>query len=223
MNKLAETSRFTELGLILSFFGPPLLLLPFQLLAPEPLTDSIVLVRELSFFLLAGVLILIIVKGEKLDIQSIGIHNRHWGKSILWSLFLLLMFFAVVAGCLGLFQLTGISFGRGDGKYAHISPWVLTIVMGRAGIVEELFYRGYVMERLHKIADNWIVYLLTPSLIFGLLHYRQGIGGIIIATATGILFSYFYWRKRDLKINIIAHFLADFIPNVLLPMINNAF
>jgi len=130
------------------------------------------------------------------------------------------MFYIVVAGCLGIFQLTGISFGQEDGKYANISSWVLTVVMLRAGIVEELFYRGYIMERLYKITNNRIIYLITPSIIFGLLHYRQGIGGIIIATATGLLFSYFYWIKRDLKINIMAHFLADFIPNVLIPMIN---
>jgi len=130
------------------------------------------------------------------------------------------MFYIVVAGCLGIFQLIGISFGQEDGKYTNISSWVLTVVMLRAGVVEELFYRGYIMERLYKITNNRIIYLITPSIIFGLLHYRQGIGGIIIATATGLLFSYFYWRKRDLKINIMAHFLADFIPNVLIPMIN---
>ncbi|MBK7652279.1 MAG: CPBP family intramembrane metalloprotease [Flammeovirgaceae bacterium] len=82
-----------------------------------------------------------------------------------------------------------------------------------------VLYRGFIMERLGKMSDSWIIYLLIPSIIFGLLHYNQGIGGMIIATVSGMLFSAFYWKKRDLKINVMAHFMVDFIPNVLIPIL----
>ncbi|MEO7046290.1 MAG: CPBP family intramembrane glutamic endopeptidase [Ferruginibacter sp.] len=216
---MSKISPFTIAGLFLAFFGPLLILIPFQIFAPGPLTNTVVIFRELLLFLMAGLLILLVIKGEKLDLNSIGLNNRHWGKSFLWSLVLLLLFFVVLIGCLGLFKLTGIKYGQGDHKYDKISLWVMTLMMLRAGIVEEVFYRGYIMERLNKISNKWPVYLLLPSIIFGLLHYKQGIGGIIIATASGILFSCFYWKKRDLKINIMAHFMADFIPNILIPVI----
>ena len=131
----------------------------------------------------------------------------------------MIVFIAVVLGCLTLFKVAGISYGQSDGKYAHVSLWVMTFMMLRAGILEEIFYRGYIMERLYIINSNWLVYFLFPSVLFGLMHYQQGIGGIIIASAGGLVMSYFYWKKRDLKANILAHFMVDFVPNILIPLI----
>jgi uncharacterized protein len=219
MKKTSAISSFTLLGLLLSFFGPALLVFLFRSLAPEKLTNSFVIVRELSLFIITGLLILLIIKGEKLDLSSIGLHNKHWGKSILWSFLMMIIFIAVVLGCLGLFSLIGISYGQGDGKSDQLSLWIVTLVMVRAGIVEEIFYRGYIMERLYSINGNWLVYFFFPAAIFGILHYNQGIGGVIIAFVGGLVISWFYWKKRDLKANIMAHFMVDFIPNVLIPLI----
>lgn len=212
-------SGWTVIGLLIAFCGGTLVLLAFSQFAPKTYTDIYVVARELSFFAVACILIWIIIDGEEADLSSIGLNNKHWGKSLLFSLFLVVLCYAVVAICLLLFKVTGISFGEGDGKYDKISLWVMTLVMLRAGIVEEIFFRGYAMERLEKISNSWIVFLLIPSTIFGLLHFRQGLGGIVIAFSTGLLMSYVYWKKRDLKANIIAHFLVDFIPNVLVPLI----
>lgn len=219
MQEKYTISPYTILGLILAFLGGSLTVIVFRSIAPDPLTNLFVIVRELTLFLVAGILILIVIKGEKLNLESIGLHGRHWGKSILWSFALMIIFIAVVLGCLGLFKLVGISYGQGDNKYENISLWVMTLVMLRAGVVEEIFYRGFAMERLHKLSNHWAMYLLVPSLIFGLAHYSQGIGGIIIAFTGGLVMSYFYWKKRDLKMNIMAHFMVDFIPNVLIPLV----
>ncbi|MEO6901933.1 MAG: type II CAAX endopeptidase family protein [Bacteroidia bacterium] len=219
MKKDTPVSVYTILGLCFAFLIPSIVLFAFRLIAPDPLTNSFVLVRELALFFITGILILIIVKGEKLDLESIGLHNRHWGKSILWSFLIMIVFIAVLLVCLTLFKVIGISYGQGDGKYANVSLWLMTFMMLRAGIFEEIFYRGYIMERLYNINNNWIVYFLAPSVIFGLMHYQQGIGGIIIATVGGLVLSSFYWKTRDLKANIIAHFMIDFIPNVLIPLI----
>ena len=88
----------------------------------------------------------------------------------------------------------------------------------RAGIVEEICYRGYVIERLEKMTGNWIVYFLIPLIFFGAFHYKQGIGGIIISFVAGAILAVLYIKRRDLKANIITHFLVDFLPNVLLPL-----
>jgi len=219
MIKISNIHHFTKLGLVIAFFGASLVLIPFQIFVPDPLTNSIVIVRELLLFLVTGLLVLIVLKGDKLGLNSIGLHNRDWGKSILWRILLIVMFYVLVAGCLGVFKLVGISVGNRGNKYDNISPRVTSLMMLRAGVMEEVLYCGHIMQRLNKISNNWMFYLLVPSIIFGLLHYSQGIGGIIIATLSGVLFSLFYWKKRDLKINIFAHFMADIIPNVLIPII----
>lgn len=213
-------SAFTVTGMFLAFFGATIVLTIFNQFVPGQLTDKEVIIRELSVFAVAGVLIWIIYAGEKLDINSIGLHNRHWGKSLLLSLILVLLSLIVTVICIMIFKVVGISFGESGGsRYDNISPGVMTLIMLRAGVVEEICYRGYLIERLEKISSSWLVFFLLPSLVFGLLHYKQGIGGVIVALALGLLISYVYWKKRDLKANIIAHFTVDFIPNVLLPLI----
>ncbi len=214
-------SAFTITGMFLAFFGATIVLAIFNQFVPGQLTDTNVIIRELSVFAVAGVLIWIIYSGEKLDVSSIGLHGRHWGKSLLLSLILVLLSLAVTVICMLIFKAVGISFGGGGGgnRYDNISPAVMTLIMLRAGVVEEICYRGYLMERLEKISSSWLVFFLLPSLVFGLLHYKQGVGGVIVAFVLGLLISYVYWKKRDLKANIIAHFTVDFIPNVLLPLL----
>jgi phosphatidylinositol glycan class B len=64
-----------------------------------------------------------------------------------------------------------------------------------------------------------ITYALVPLLVFAAAHYRQGAGGIIAAFVLGGIFTAFYVRFRDLLANITAHFLGDFVLNVVLPLL----
>lgn len=218
-----STPAITWVGLAIALFGAPLVIFIFQSMAPEgPFTNQFVLAKELCVFVVAGILILLILKGERRGLDSIGLHSRNWGKSILWGLIGLVISAVALALLLFIFSKAGISFGQGPdvARYKNISLWVMFVMVLRAGIVEEICYRGYVIERLEKISGNWIVYFLIPLILFGLLHYRQGIGGIIISFVAGAILALLYIKRRDLKANIITHFLVDFIPNVLFPLIS---
>jgi len=130
----------------------------------------------------------------------------------------------LLAGIMGIYHLLGIPYGKGgeSNRYENVSLAVISLMMLRAGVIEEICYRGFIMERLEKYTGNRLIYLYIPTVIFGLFHYRQGIAGIVITTAAGFLLALFYLKKRDLKANIIAHFLVDLIPNVLIPLIVGA-
>jgi CAAX protease family protein len=212
----------TWLGLALALFGVPLVIYLFQSNAPAgPYTNAFVVAKELSVFAAAGILILLILKGEKLGLDSIGLHSRDWGKSILWGFIGAVIAFAALAVLLFIFSKTGIPFGQGaeSKRYDQVSLWALTLMVLRAGIVEEVCYRGYVIERLETISHNWLIYFVLPLVLFGIFHYKQGLGGIIIATVAGAILAVLYLKRRDLKANIITHFLVDFVPNVLLPIL----
>jgi CAAX protease family protein len=220
VQQTSSTPAITWAGLALALFGAPLVIFLFQSLAPPgPFSNEFVLAKEICVFGVAGILILLILKGEKLGLDSIGLHSRNWGKSILWGFLGALISAVALAILLFIFSKVGISFGHGPDveRYKNISLWVMFVLVLRAGIVEEVCYRGYVIERLQKISGNWLVYFLFPLIIFGLLHYRQGIGGIIISFVAGVILAILYIKRRDLKANIITHFLVDFIPNVLIP------
>lgn len=45
-------------------------------------------------------------------------------------------------------------------------------------------------------------------------------GGIVAALVLGGIFTTFYMKFRDLVANITAHFLADFVLNVALPLVS---
>jgi membrane protease YdiL (CAAX protease family) len=221
---IERTPFITYVGLALALFGVPLLIYFFQTSAPPgPFTNQFVLTKELSIFALTGVLLLLIVKGEKLGLDSIGLHNRNWGKSILWGVIGAVIGFAALAILLVIFSQMGIKFGEGaDAKrYSNVSLWVMTVMVLRAGIVEEICYRGYVIERLQKMTGNWFVYFLIPLILFALFHYKQGIPGIIISFVAGGILAVLYLKRRDLKANIITHFIVDFVPNILLPFLGS--
>ncbi len=223
MERTSTTPAITWVGLALALFGAPLVIFIFQSLAPDsPFTNLFVMGKELSVFAVAGILILLILKGEKLGLDSIGIHSRNWGKSILWGLIGIVPVGVALAILLFIFSKVGISFGQGSdvGRYKNVSLWVMSFMVLRAGIVEEICYRGYIIERLQKISGNWIVYFLIPLILFGVFHYRQGIGGIIISFVAGAILAILYLKRRDLKANMITHFLVDFIPNVLIPVLS---
>ena len=209
-------SPVTILGLLVAGFGVSFVVLLFKLAAPAgQLTNAFVVARELAVFAVAGVLLLIITRGEKLGLASIGLHGRHWGKSLLWSALIYGLCMVAALAVIGLSHVLGLKELAGFKLYQDVSPWVMTLVMLRAGIVEEICYRGYLLERLEKINRHWTVCVLLPSVFFGLLHYAQGLRGMLIAFVLGLVLALTYRKTRDLKANIIAHFLLDFISNVL--------
>jgi CAAX protease family protein len=220
----SRTPAITWVGLAVAFFGAPLVIFIFQSLAPPgPFTNAFVMEKELSVFAVAAILVWIVIKGEKLGLESIGLHNRDWGKSILWGVIGAVIAFGALAILLFIFGKVGIPFGQGSDvqRYKNVSLWAMSFMVLRAGIVEELCYRGYIIERLEKMTGSWVVYFLIPLIFFGIFHYRQGIGGIIISFVAGAILAVLYIKRRDLKANIITHFLVDFIPNVAIPLLSS--
>jgi membrane protease YdiL (CAAX protease family) len=57
---------------------------------------------------------------------------------------------------------------------------------------------------------------------FAGFHFRQGLAGIFLALVLGGIITGYYLWKRDLVATIFAHFLVDFVPNVLLPALGGA-
>jgi membrane protease YdiL (CAAX protease family) len=155
------------------------------------------------------------MKGEKLGLDSIGLKFDGWNKSLLLTF--AIMVSSVVAIIIGVLisQLMGWSFGESK-AFDALSLWTVTLVTIRAGVAEEVFMRGYLLERLTTISgSNWIAIALS-LLPFALLHYPgQGWAGVLVSFNAGAVLTAFYFWKRDLKANILAHFLIDFIANVV--------
>jgi membrane protease YdiL (CAAX protease family) len=109
-------------------------------------------------------------------------------------------------------------YGRADNPtvaaFSKLPVWLLVFIVFRAGIVEELFYRGYAIERIESLGLNQFWAVVIPLTIFGVAHWTGGWANILIALALGVILSVFYVWRRDLVANMIAHFLVDFIGNI---------
>jgi membrane protease YdiL (CAAX protease family) len=82
---------------------------------------------------------------------------------------------------------------------------------------EELFFRGYVMQRLAARYRNPIVWALLPSVAFGALHFFNGVSlehsiYYVISTAIfGATAAAIVWRTGDLSAAIGLHVATNVI------------
>jgi membrane protease YdiL (CAAX protease family) len=206
-----KVSRATWAGLAISLFAMVAIRQVFVFFVPEPTFASAVL-KEALIWLNAVALIVIIRRGEHLPMRSIGLGTARWWKSILWG-FVIAIVSAVVLGALA--HLTGYGNGPGSGAFEKLPLWLITAIVFRAGVVEELFYRGYAIERLRLIGLGRFWSVAIPLVIFSLGHWSGGAANILIAFAAGLILTGFYLWRRDLVANMIGHGLVDFVANVL--------
>jgi membrane protease YdiL (CAAX protease family) len=206
-----KVSRATWAGLAISLFAMVVIRQVFVFFFPEPTFASAIL-KEALIWLNAVALIVIIRRDERLSLRSIGLGTARWWKSILWGhVIAVVSAVAVVA----LAHLTGYGHGPGSSAFEKLPLWLITAIVLRAGVVEELFYRGYSIERLQMIGFGRFWSVAIPLLIFSLGHWSGGAANILIAFTAGLILTGFYLWRRDLVANMIGHGLVDFVANVL--------
>lgn len=222
MNTAAPPLRSpaTFAGLAIALLAGPVFIAGYRALTGENHSNLQVVVRELGIFCLVALLLWLVKKRERLPLTSIGLHLDRLGRSLLRGLLLAIVVLAVTVGLYLLLQQFGIHLGDSGAEGFHPSLWVVALIMLRAGIAEEIFYRGYAIERLLSLTGSRWLAALVPLVVFAAAHYRQGLGGVIATFVLGGIFTIFYLRFRDLVANITAHFLGDFVLNVVLPLVS---
>ena len=206
-----KVSRATWSGLAISLFAMVAIRQVFVFFVPE-ITFASAVLKEALIWLNAVALIVIIRRGEHLPMRSIGLGTARWWKSILWGLVIATVS-AVVVGALA--YLTGYGNGPGSAAFEKLPLWLITAIVFRAGVVEELFYRGYAIERLRLIGLGRFWSVAIPLVIFSLGHWSGGAANILIAFAAGLILTGFYLWRRDLVATMIGHGLVDFVANVV--------
>jgi membrane protease YdiL (CAAX protease family) len=97
---------------------------------------------------------------------------------------------------------------------AKAIPGMVAAVLLSAGFGEEVFFRGYLFERLGALLGPGklalVVSVFVSSGLFALAHYwDQGLPGVEQAAVTGLVFSgIFAWRKQIWPL-MIAHAAFD--------------
>lgn len=206
-----RTRALTWIGLFISLFGMLLVRYAVNYIWATPSLTSAIL-KEAGMWLIALVLLVIVRYGEGLPLTSIGLGTVRWIKSILWG-FLIAVICFLLAGLI--IAITGFTGGKAGEALSKLPLWLITLIVIRAGVVEEICYRGYAIERLQTLGlAGWLAAAI-PLAIFSIGHWTGGWSNILIALVLGGVLAGFYLWRRDLKANMIGHFLVDFAGNVL--------
>jgi membrane protease YdiL (CAAX protease family) len=205
----------TALGLLLAL-GVPLIVMPTGLLrtmlthlAP---TGSVALaeLRE-AFFWGLTILVLVVLRfGEGLKLLDIGWRGPRW-TTLLWGVVAFALIYAVQPLGMMLLRSVGGSLPNDAVQRLMSVPfWLLTLTVVRAGVCEEILFRGYGIERLTAFTGSRVIGAVVPALVFMIGHIdTYGIKYVMfLIPVTTVLTGLYLWR-RDLWSNMLAHFLTD--------------
>lgn len=210
----------TFVGLAIALFALPIFMAAYRAMTGENHSNMQILGREAAIFLLVGFLLWIVKRWERRPLSSIGLQVNRLRTSLFRGVCLAVVVLAVTVALYLLLRTIGVRLGEDHVTTFHASLLVVTVSMLRAGIAEEIFYRGFAIERLHSLAGSKLFAGLVSLTIFAVSHYRQGVGGIVAAFVLGGILTAAYIKFRDLLANITAHFLGDFVLNVILPLVS---
>jgi uncharacterized protein len=201
----------TWAGLFIAFFGVLIVRQAVTYFYPT-LTFAAALWKESLIWICVIALLFVIGRWENLSLRSIGIGTTTLIKSLLWGLAL-----SVVCALIGGVLAALTHYGHSDNAdaFGRLPLWLVSLICVRAGVAEELFFRGYAIERLQAMGLNRFWAAAIPLAIFGVGHWTGGWANIVIALALGAVLAAFYLWRRDLIANMSGHFLVDFVANVL--------
>jgi len=202
-----------SLIVLIVFLGFPFLL---QLLALD------LMLGEVGYWLLLLFIISWIYFVEKRTIASIGWKNLTV-KTIFGGIGLGLVLFILFGVLTTAIQAVGLELNQEMAQRFASQPFpVLLLIALRAGVVEEVLYRGYAFERIYDLTKSKWLAALVPVIIFTLVHLSWGVGHLVFVFFAGGLFMLVYISKRNLALIMIAHFTTDVIVLLVLPLLLGA-
>ena len=207
----AASNRATWFGLCISLFSLIAVSQLFRALAPHP-GVAISLAREAAMLACAGLLLFVVRRRERLPLASIGIGTSPLWKSLIWGI---VMAVACVVPAALIAHFAGYAHSAASHMFDKLPVWLIFLVVVRAGVVEEFFYRAYSIDRLERLGLGRIAASIIPLVIFAAAHWSGGLVNFLMAFVLGTIFTAFYLWRRDLVSNIFGHFLIDFVANVL--------
>lgn len=152
---------------------------------------------------------------------DLGLRRPLWRRLV----FVTLIGFLLIMPILAVVKATLAHAGVGPANYAAFAPlrgnlaeylfWLLPVTVGTAAFGEEMIFRGFILDAVARLVGNpgrwttWIA-IVGQSILFGLLHSYQGVGGIVTTAITGLTLGIVWWiAGRNLWAGIVIHALLD--------------
>lgn len=169
--------------------------------------------REGVYWLLTLALIGFVRLIERRPVSSIGLTRPSWKTAVFGILGAVGMVGGIVAIYNLVFPALGLSANEPMAASIKSMPmWFRVLLILRAAVFEEVFYRGFMIERLTELTRlRWLAALVSLA-AFTLAHLSGwGAAHLMVAGFGGIVLTALYLLRKDLACNMLAHFLTDAI------------
>lgn len=167
--------------------------------------------REVFFWALTIALLAYVLLVERRPLSSIGF-RRPGVWDIVWGVVtggVIVVGLGAIFGLL--FPLLHLKMNTGTmNTLLHTPIWYRVALVTRAAVTEEILYRGYPMERLRELTGTrWIGAVLTLA-AFTYAHLSGwGPAHLLIAGSAGLFLTLLYLWRRNLWVNMLAHWITD--------------
>jgi uncharacterized protein len=98
------------------------------------------------------------------------------------------------------------------------AAWILPFSLF-VGIHEEVLFRGFFLSRLRAVSHSNAVAIIVTGMVFGLMHFYQGLLGIFQTTMIGLFLAIVVTYSRTLWPAIIAHAAFDATNMLIMPWV----
>jgi membrane protease YdiL (CAAX protease family) len=201
---------FTMIGLFLALGGPIVFTGHWGRTPEAPGLSRGGTRDQIVMWAVLALVITIVIFGEGLSLDSIGLHAPTWG-TLGWG----------IAGA-SLVEVTGaiffpfltragiVDYSKKLGVLEEWPLWLTLFAVLTAGVVEEALYRGYAIERFSRITGSYWWAAAVSVVIFGLVHLPfWGRGALVWSIFAGSVFTVLYLWKHDLLSCMIAHIISN--------------
>ncbi len=176
-------------------------------------TTSALLLREVVWWTLGAAILVWLRFVEQQPIISVGIRRPTW-KTFVFGLIAAIastavmgVYFAVIVPR---FHLDISSSLAAQQLILHTPFWFRVLLVLRAAVVEELLYRGYLIEKILQISGQGRLALICSVGAFTIAHLSGwGAAHLIPVAIIGAIFALLYIWRRDLGSNWVGHFITD--------------
>ena len=120
---------------------------------------------------------------------------------------------------LGLIQAQKAVFALAPRSAWEAVLWIALSIV--AGLVEEVVFRGYLLQQFASLSGRLWVGVLVSSLLFGAGHGYEGIGSMIVIVAYGAMFCALAIQRKSLRAGMMAHAWHDSITGIALAIVQH--
>jgi membrane protease YdiL (CAAX protease family) len=201
-------NRTSAVGLLIALAGAPLFAVVSEWLFGESPAIGIQVTLQVLYCGMAAFLLWFVVRIERLPLTSIGLRRPTWLTVVSGIGLLAVISFVLTIVTTPLQQALGTDgLQTGLDQLAAMPVWFRVVVGLTGGMIEEIFYRGYAIERLATITGRAWLGGLISAVVFGLAHIPTwGLGFALAADLPfALVMTAFYLWRRDLVANMIAH------------------